>query len=138
MPKNQDQVSTASTRARCQCVAHVRQGITELHPELTITSIDGISSFHMISRESMLRGLLEVQGGGAELPLVRMFCGSRLENLWEDDEGTVHRIPTNRGANRAGFVGAYGQGEVPLMHKRAQWLWRLHVAGRLCFPCTGL
>ena len=62
-----------STRAGCECIAHVLQGITELDPELTITSIDGISAFDMISRESMLRGLLEVEGGGAARPFVRMF-----------------------------------------------------------------
>ena len=45
-----------SMRAGCECLAHVLQGITELHPELTITSIDGISAFDLISRESMLRG----------------------------------------------------------------------------------
>ena len=65
-----------STRAGCECIAHVLQGITELHPELTITSIDGISAFDMISRESMSRGLLEVEGGGAALPFVRTFYGS--------------------------------------------------------------
>ena len=90
-----------STRAGCECVAHVLQGITELHPELTITSIDGISAFDMISRESMMRGLLEVEGGGAALPFVRMFYGSPSEYLWEDDGGTVHRIPQGEGASRA-------------------------------------
>ena len=47
----------------------------------------------MISRESMLTGLLEVEGGGAALPFVRMFYGSPSEDLWEDDEGIVHRTP---------------------------------------------
>ena len=86
-----------STRAGCECIAHVLEGITELHPELTNTSIDGISAFDMISRESMLRGLLEVEGGGAALPFVRVFHGSSSEHLWEDDEGTVHRIPQGEG-----------------------------------------
>ena len=70
-----------STRAGCECVGHVLQGITDLHPELTITSIDGISVFGMISRESMTRWLLEVEGGGAALPFVRMFHGSPSEYL---------------------------------------------------------
>ena len=51
----------------------------------------------MISCESMLRGLLEVEGGGAALPFVRVFHGSPSEHLWEDDEGTVHRIPQGEG-----------------------------------------
>ena len=41
----------------------------------------------------MMRGLLDVEGGGAALPFVRMFYCSPSEYLWEDDEGTVHRIP---------------------------------------------
>ena len=44
-----------SARAGCECVAHVLQGITELHPELTII-IDVFCAFDMISRESMMRG----------------------------------------------------------------------------------
>ena len=45
----------------------------------------------------MLRGLLEVEGGGA----IRMFCGSPSEYLWEVDEGTAHRIP-QEGGGRTG------------------------------------
>ena len=70
-------------RAGCKCLAHV-QGITELDRELTITSIDGISVFDLISC------LLEVEGGGAAI--VRMFYGSPSEYFWEDDKGIVHRI----------------------------------------------
>ena len=93
-----------STRAGCECVAHVLQGITGLHPELTITSIDGISASDMISRESMMRGLLEVEGGGAALPFVRMIDGSPSEYLLEYDGGTVHRIPQPRGPSTQFFL----------------------------------
>ena len=47
-----------------------------------------------------MRGLLDVEGGGAALPLIKMFCGSPLEYLWEDDEGTVHRIPQGEGGEQ--------------------------------------
>ena len=53
-----------STRAGCECVAHVLQGITELHPELTII-IDVFCAFDMISRESMMRGW-KLGGGSAQ------------------------------------------------------------------------
>ena len=46
-----------STKAGCECVAHALQGLTQLHPGTTITSIDGINTFDLISRESMLTGL---------------------------------------------------------------------------------
>ena len=64
-------------------------------PELTITSIDGIGAFDKISRESMMRGLLDVEGGGDALPFVRMFHGSPSEYLWEDD-----RIPQGEGGEQ--------------------------------------
>ena len=33
-----------STRAGCECIAHVLQGITDLDPQATVTSIGGISA----------------------------------------------------------------------------------------------
>ena len=51
-----------STKAGCQCIAHALQGITELHPDATVTSIDGVSAYDLISRGAMLRGLTRVMG----------------------------------------------------------------------------
>ena len=64
------------------------------------SSIDGIGAFDTISRESMMRGLLDVEGGGTALPFVRMFYGSPSEYLWEDDEGTVHSIRQGEGSEQ--------------------------------------
>ena len=50
-----------STRAGCECVSHVLQGLT----------IDGVSAYDLISRGAML------EGGGQVF--VRMFCGSPSE-----------------------------------------------------------
>ena len=41
-----------STRARCECVAHALQGLTELDQNATVTSVDVISAFDMISRQA--------------------------------------------------------------------------------------
>ena len=49
-----------ATRAGCECVAHALQGITELNPRATVTSIDGISAFDLISRRAMMQGLHDV------------------------------------------------------------------------------
>ena len=43
-----------TTRAGCECVAHALQGLTELDPQATITSIDGVGAFDLISRRAML------------------------------------------------------------------------------------
>ena len=51
-----------TTRAECECVAHVLQGLTEVDPLATVTSIDGISAFDLISRAAMLEGLRQVRG----------------------------------------------------------------------------
>ena len=41
-----------------------------------------------------------MEGGGAVLPFVRMFYGSRSEYLWEDNEGNVHSIPQEEGGEQ--------------------------------------
>ena len=51
-----------TTRAGCDCVAHALQGLTEIDPEVTVTSIDGLGAFDMISRGAMLQGLRRVSG----------------------------------------------------------------------------
>ena len=62
-----------STRAGCECIVHVLQTLTELDPEATVTSIDGISAYDSISRKAMLEGLARVPGSAAVLPFVRIF-----------------------------------------------------------------
>ena len=40
-----------STKAGCECVAHILQSLTDLGPEVTITSIDGVGAYDLISRK---------------------------------------------------------------------------------------
>ena len=68
-------------------MAHALQGLTHLHADTTITSIDGISAFDLITGELMLTGLTRVEGGQAALPFVRLLFGSPSECLWENDAG---------------------------------------------------
>ena len=51
---------TLSTRAGCECIAHALEGLTDLDPNTTIISIDGISAYDQISRAAMLDGLTNV------------------------------------------------------------------------------
>ena len=46
-----------STKAGCECVAHMLQSLTDLNPEVTVTSIDGVGAYDLISRSAMLEGL---------------------------------------------------------------------------------
>ena len=81
-----------STCVGTEYVYHVLQALTDNDERATILSVDGIGAFDLISRESMMRGLLEVEGGGKVLPFVRQFYGSFSTHLWEDEEGTVQFI----------------------------------------------
>ena len=49
-----------STKAGCECVAHALQGLTDLDPEATVLSIDGISAYDFISWRAMLTALANV------------------------------------------------------------------------------
>ena len=89
------------TRAGCECIAHALQGLTELDPHATVTSVDGISAFDMISRQSMLEGLRQLPVGNTVLPFVRLFYGRQSRYLWEFDDGEIHYIPQGEGG-RAG------------------------------------
>ena len=84
-----------STKAGCECVAHIPQGLTEMNPEATVTSVDGVVVRTTSHRgESMLTGLRNVVGGSAALPFERLFCGR--------PSGTVHRIPHGEGGRERG------------------------------------
>ena len=97
-----------STRAGCECIAHVLQGLCDLNPLTTVTSIDGVSAYDLISRRAMLSGLSRVDGGSASLSFVRMFYGSPSEYLWEDKSGVTHSIPQGEG-------GEQGDAMMPLL-----------------------
>ena len=45
----------------------------EADPELTITSVDGVSAFDLISRRAMLEGLGNVEEGPVAFSFVHMF-----------------------------------------------------------------
>ena len=65
-----------STRAGCECIAHALQALSDLNPATTITSIDGVGAFDLISRKAMLEELRKVPGGAEVMPFVLLFYGS--------------------------------------------------------------
>ena len=99
--------SPMTTRAGCECVAHVLQVLTEIDPQVTVTSIDGLGAYDMTSRGAMLRGLMNVSG--AALLLTRMFQGRSSKYLWEMDNGEVHRIPQGEGDPMMALLYSLGQ-----------------------------
>ena len=102
-----------ATKARCECISHVLQALTELNPNAQILSVDGMSAYDMMSRKAMLQGLSNVEGGRVALPFVSMFYGAPSQYLWEDDSGTAHTIDQGEG-------GEQGNALMPLLYSLGQ------------------
>ena len=81
-----------STRAGCECVAN--PNTRQLCP------VDGVSAYDTISRESMMQGLLDMEGAETVLPFVRQFHGRVSQYLWEDDAGVTHTILQGEGGEQ--------------------------------------
>ena len=47
---------------------HVIQTLTDVDPEATVLSVNGVGAFDLISRASMLEGLQGIEGGDSVLP----------------------------------------------------------------------
>ena len=86
-----------TTKAGCEYVAHAVQALTEQQPDATISSIDGVGVFDLISRESMLKGFMRCPGGSSVMPFVQMFYGQPSAYLWQDDLGEAHTIHQGEG-----------------------------------------
>ena len=70
----------------------VRRLVSRTIAQHLAPAIDGIGASDLVSRESMLRGLLSVQGGESILPFMRQFFGAPSTYLWQDDAGDVQEI----------------------------------------------
>ena len=46
-------ISALTTRSGCESIAHALQGLTDLDPEATVMSVDGVGAFDLISRASV-------------------------------------------------------------------------------------
>ena len=87
--------------------------MTDIDPKATITSIDGMNAFDLISRRAMLEELSRVPGGREVLPFVLMFHGTPSSYMWEDGTGTMHRIAQGEG-------GEQGDPLMPLLYALGQ------------------
>ena len=113
-----------SAKAGSECVAHVLQTLTDVDPNATVVSIDGVGAFDLISRNSMMRGLRRMEDGDQVLPFVRCFYGSPSTYLWEDELGTIEDIAQGEG-------GEQGDPLMPLLFALGQHAALEAVQGRL-------
>ena len=88
------------TKAGCEIVAHILQVLTDLDPNATVVSVDGIGAYDLISRNSMLQGVRHMADGEQLLPFVRAMYGQPSTRLWEDDSGEAHTIPQGEGGEQ--------------------------------------
>ena len=89
-----------STKSGCECVAHAVQALTDFDPDATLLSIDGIGAFDLISRNAMLQGLANVEGGGRAVPFVSQFYASPSTYIWEDEFGETFEIQQGEGGEQ--------------------------------------
>ena len=87
--------------------------LCEANPNTTIISVDGVSACDTISREAMMQGLLDMEGGETVLPFVRQFYGCVSQHLWEDDAGITHTILQGEG-------GEQGDPLMPMLYSLGQ------------------
>ena len=64
----------APFQCACVCITHALQALSDLNPAATITSIDGVGAFDLISRRAMFEELRKARGAEA-MPFVLMFAG---------------------------------------------------------------
>ena len=91
-----------STKAGCECVAHILQALSDRDPEATIMSIDGIGAFDLISRNAMLEGSLRIEDGDQLLPFERCFSREPVHIFvgGRDGRHPTHLTRGGRGAGR--------------------------------------
>ena len=100
-----------TTRAGCECVVHALQGLTELDLEATVTSIDGVGAFGLISRRAMLEGLRGVDD--AVLPFARLFYGQQSQFFWGERFPRSPHRPSREGGEQGGAM-------MPLLYSLGQ------------------
>ena len=81
-----------STRAGTEAVVHAITSATELDPNNTIVSVDGIGAYDTIARNSMLQALHAVPEAHRCLPFVRLFYAQPSTYVWHDADGNAHPI----------------------------------------------
>ena len=82
-----------STRVGSECVAHVIQGLSELNPDSTVMSIDGISAYDQISRAAMLDGCTHIV---EERPSRLSACSTAHHQITSGKTQKEWNIPFNK------------------------------------------
>ena len=99
-----------TTKAGCECVAHILQTIMDKDERATVVSIDGAGAYDLISRNAMMEGLLRMEDGdqvhscGVSVEARRPTCGKM---KWA--------------SRRTSHKGREGNKETPSCHCCSHW-----------------
>ena len=98
--------------------------LTELDPDTTVASLDGIGAFDHVQRAAFMERLLKEDSLHEIIPLVVALYGSDSRFLWRDAEGQEHTIVQGEG-------GEQGDPLMPALFALAQHEALLVAAGHL-------
>ena len=76
-----------STRAGTDCVGHLLRAATDVNPNATVLSVDGVGAYDHILRAAMMNRLARMPNAKALLPFVLLSYSAPSEYDWHDDEG---------------------------------------------------
>ena len=76
-----------SMRAGVDSVGHAVRTATDVNPELTVLSIDGVGAYDHVFRSAMISKIWEVPALRPLLPFVRSVYARPASYVWTDDEG---------------------------------------------------
>ena len=76
-----------STRAGTDCVGHLLRAATDVNPNATVLSVDGVGAYDHILRAAMMSRLARMPNAKALLPFVLLSYSAPSEYDWYDDEG---------------------------------------------------
>ena len=89
-----------STRAGVDCVGHAVRFATDVDPEATVVSIDGVGAYDHVSRSAMMSKLWETPSLEKLLPFVSSVYGRPSCYKWRDSEGVCHEIHQHEGGEQ--------------------------------------
>ena len=89
-----------SVSSGTDAVIHFIRSLTDTHPDLVLTKIDGVGAFDHIYRSVMLQKLRTLPTARKLLPFVLMSYGATSTYVWTDENGIAHDIHQAEGGEQ--------------------------------------